>query len=750
MILEKQTENLELEEGVIQKSYNTEIDFDSAFFLKQMLSKFYSDSIGSLIRETASNALDSQRDSGTNEPIIVSFLRNKDGHYEFSVEDFGVGIDSNTIDNILRKYGKSTRRNDSDKLGLFGLGFKSPLAYSSSFYFIGRKNGIETKAMMYEGEDDIKIDILYEKETTERNGVKVIVPVKYSDKDSFYRKIKEQLSYFEGVYFNCGTIIPNDFKIVRSEHFQWSSLISTNELHLCLDNVYYPIDYNALGISRIYFPVALKFGLSDGIFPVPQRESIKYTKEAKEIILNKIKLVSEYFVKKYNETIKDCDDIHSVIKFHSSVSREIVGFGNSNWDVKQLEQFSPVKISSPNLTNVKLINTRRIYEIKEFLFKEYTPTHWYKSYNGRFENLENNKWSKTLRYDNVLSYPIYVYTGTLTPTKKSYLKEEVLKKNCYFVKKDKVIKLGKLNINGSGYDNYISLLDLRGYPKSEWRERIKEFQYILSLLTKDFIDLKDITVPQSWIDSRKKQKVKAISTGTKVKKKKLEGEIIGKVSDKLERYVSGKNCKFISNRWQMNTVHRDKYILIYGSKDNEDLLQSWYSLIPSKYVKFAIFSDRELTNLQKIEIHNWIHIDKFMEGKHKLFKRIVTAYLINNLYNKYSSVFNKTDTLYKVSSKLSSDIERLDKYKNEYYISGDSNLYTSILEIANEHNLFDTSIYDVYLKTKKTLEKLYFLNVIIYSVSDEEIQALRDLFKYHKEKIDWEYYNQNLINKEDE
>ena len=56
---------------------------------------------------------------------------------------------------------------------MWGLGFKSPLAYSSTFYFVARKNGIERKYMMYEGEDVNTIDLLYESETTERNGVKV-------------------------------------------------------------------------------------------------------------------------------------------------------------------------------------------------------------------------------------------------------------------------------------------------------------------------------------------------------------------------------------------------------------------------------------------------------------------------------------------------------------------------------------------------------------------------------------------------
>lgn len=121
MILEKQKENLELRDGEVNESYATVIDFDSADFLKQMLSKFYADAVGSLVRETVSNALDSHRELGIEAPIIVSFGKNTEGQHEFSVEDVGIGIDKDTINNILRKYGKSTKRQAINQLGAFGL-----------------------------------------------------------------------------------------------------------------------------------------------------------------------------------------------------------------------------------------------------------------------------------------------------------------------------------------------------------------------------------------------------------------------------------------------------------------------------------------------------------------------------------------------------------------------------------------------------------------------------------------------------
>lgn len=119
MILEKQSEIEVLEVGESQESVSMEIDKESHQFIMKMLSKFYSDPIGSTIRETTSNALDSHRECGVTEPIIVS-IGGSYGNYEFSVEDFGCGLDTDDVKNIISKYGKSTKRNSNNQLGAFG------------------------------------------------------------------------------------------------------------------------------------------------------------------------------------------------------------------------------------------------------------------------------------------------------------------------------------------------------------------------------------------------------------------------------------------------------------------------------------------------------------------------------------------------------------------------------------------------------------------------------------------------------
>ena len=78
-----------------------------------------------------------------------------------------------------------------------------------------------------------------------------------------------------------------------------------------------------------------------------------------------------------------------------------------------------------------------------------------------------------------------------------------------------------------------------------------------------------------------------------------------------------------------------------------------------------------------------------------------------------------------------------------------------MIELAEENNLFDYSIYNEYIQMKKTLEKLYFLNAILGSVSNYYQYVSRgversiiDLMKYHKFKVNLENYSSSKIDEE--
>lgn len=761
MILEKQTEANILQDGQSQDSIGMSLDLDSAQVLMQMLSKnLYSDSIGSTVRECASNALDSHRRAGQTKPIIVSFKVGDFQNYEFSVEDFGIGLDADDVKNIISKYGKSTKRDSNTELGMMGLGFKAPLAYTSSFYFVCRKNGVERKYMMYEGEDTNTIDLLYEKPTTEENGVKVIVPVNYYDRNDFRTKIREQLAYFENVYFDCGDLIDNNFSIFRNELFQFSELASDGKLHLCLDNVYYPIDFQKLGIKdNIYFPVALRFSLSDGLFPTPNRESLRYTKEGKEIILKRMSELADFFVLKYNDQVKDTDDISAIMDYYSNEHR-YVNILKSRYDANILSQFATVQFNEPKLKGINILDMKKIHRNKEYILNEYDVK--YRVENGKLRECKNY-WDNNIyrynNYNNKKSITIYIYSEKISGHKKDYIKSispSTWDKKTIIIKAGKPFTLGRVR-GGTDYHTYMDILGLRTIPKYLWRAAIKEFQSIIAMYRKDWIDLDAVVVPQSFIDSRKKVRVKVTTTGTPGQRRlKLKGEIGGREASALERDVHGQNCKFVPTVYKLEDAHKLKALHVYGSQEDKTRLDHLYGAFRKckRNIKFIMFSERELANLEKVELHNWIKLDKFMEGVNKPFKRIVTAHLISKLKNKYRPVFSKIQHMEHISKDLYTKLNTLDNYENTYnagYMSGDTEtvIFGTLLEIAEANNLFDGEVYPIYQEVKTILDKFPFIKSVFdvmktWGDSDPLQQVVIDLLKYNKHRVNLEHYTVKL------
>ena len=742
MIIEKQTEaNIE-QTGDSQESIGMSLDMDSAQVLMQMLSKnLYSDAIGSTIRECASNALDSHRRAGVKDPIIVSFQVINNQHM-FSVEDFGIGLDAEDVKNIISKYGKSTKRNSSTELGMMGLGFKAPLAYSSSFYFVCRKNGVERKYMMYEGEDTNTIDLMYEIPTTERNGVKVIVPVKYSDKYEFNSKIKEQLAYFQDVFFDVPNM-DNTFTIYRSDHFQWSELCEDNKLHLCLDDVYYPLDFDKLGIKgTIYFPVALRFGLSDGIFPTPNREAIRYTKEAKAIILEKIGKMADFYINKYNESVQDTENVDDVINWFSRSSRDINLDGRSI-DISSIINFSKISIKQPKLKGLNHLTEKMIYTYSHFLMMEYRC----KFYLDRGVMRACKSWRENVSLDDIKRNIHYVYSEKIGGNMKEYMKSINSGKKVFFVKKSYNIPLKKANKQ----ECYMEMLNLKSHPKSEWRAMIKEWQYVVSLITKNFIDLDAIEIPKDFLDSRKKKSVSITSSGgVKVRKVKLEGDVIGKLAQPLEKYVDGQNCKFVSDTFKLQSMHKLKSLYVYGRDKDRKQMDIFFKPF-RRFVNFVILSDREFNVMQKVNIHNWITMDQFIKGENKPFKRIATAYLLEELSKKYEHAFDSNEIISEISSDLFDKIEKLNEYEGANLKYSNAEVKKAILEIAEANMLFDMQIYYIYKQIKNLLDKLQFIDSICGVVNkhrkdeyDRWKNTMRDLFRYHKQKMDWKNYKIKL------
>ena len=204
------------------------------------------------------------------------------------------------------------------------------------------------------------------------------------------------------MYFNVPDI-DNSFKILRTEHYQLSSISTDNYLHICLDDVYYPIDFAKLGIKAISFPVGLRFNLSDGLFPTPNREAIRYTEESKKVILDKIELVATEIIKLYNSQVSGINNLELIYDYYQGYNKSIE-LNGSKYSIEGLIEYSKEKVKEPSIEGIKNLDLKHLFRIvNDCLFRDWEVK--YTLYNKR---ISQSKYNEIIYLSRLFSKQVYL------------------------------------------------------------------------------------------------------------------------------------------------------------------------------------------------------------------------------------------------------------------------------------------------------------------------------------------------------
>lgn len=297
----------------------------------------YSDPIGTVVREIASNCFDSHDEAKEKDPnwvdapVVIkrSFDSASDTHY-ISFIDYGVGMSPDRVKNVYGVYFESTKRDSNGQIGGFGIGGKTPLAYKrstgfgegefdNSFFVITNYEGMQYYYTIFMGKEAPEFVLLDSMPTEERNGTEVRVPVLVRDWSDFETAIVKQLYYFENVIFEGfehNERIENEYQIIRGNHFFYRGTKVSNYMHVCIGRVAYPLDFGKLGLDQYDYeiPVALNVPIGDVGMTVSRElldyseGTIKYLKEKVELVVEELKGM---LAKKYDNvvTLKDYFDV---------------------------------------------------------------------------------------------------------------------------------------------------------------------------------------------------------------------------------------------------------------------------------------------------------------------------------------------------------------------------------------------------------------------------------------------------------
>jgi hypothetical protein len=295
------------------------IDAESMPLMMRMLySNLYSDPIGSIVRELTSNCVDAHTEVGQakNYEVEIVGANRFTGIFEDRIifRDYGPGLSPDRMENIYTQYFASTKRAGNTQIGGFGLGCKSPLAYSDSFFINTTVDGTLYKYTVQRVADgDSELILLQSDPTDKCNGTEIEIPIKSGDLNLFKTAIDNQLAYFKKL--SVLGYIPNfiDAEIVDYTNYTFNSKSGMRRLHAILGNVSYPINEEAAGIKvDLSMNIALRFNIGELSVSI-NREALYYDEKTKKAIVDKYELAKAEALDILKDSLASITDIFQFI-----------------------------------------------------------------------------------------------------------------------------------------------------------------------------------------------------------------------------------------------------------------------------------------------------------------------------------------------------------------------------------------------------------------------------------------------------
>lgn len=269
----QQTRRVEMPDAPTSRSFGIA---GNAKMFEILFAGIYKRPMDAIVREIVSNIFDAHLLNGHTGPgklVLPSPLQPV-----LVFRDFGPGLSDDGMQNLYTQMGVSTKEDDPDAIGNFGLGSKTPLAYTDAFTAISRHQGVMRVYTVVKGDDGIPVlqsdDVGYE--TDEPDGLEVAIPVKPGDNYAWQQAVHRVLSWFpEGSVEVVGLDYPIQPPAFVYETDKWALLAVDRPSVAQMGPIVYELDFTALPDAprnRVVFKMPL-----GSIRPQPSREGLTYT-----------------------------------------------------------------------------------------------------------------------------------------------------------------------------------------------------------------------------------------------------------------------------------------------------------------------------------------------------------------------------------------------------------------------------------------------------------------------------------------
>lgn len=272
-------------------------------FFHILSSSLYSNPKFAVVREILCNAWDAHKAAGVEKPVEITLTDDK-----LEIKDFGSGIAPEDMEDIYCVYGSSTKQNQEDQTGGFGLGCKAPFAFVDTFEVTSCYQGTKTIYSLTKTSIDTDgkpaISTLVQL-PTEETGLTVSLNLpktygygNYHDFrgyiEELYRWSGNPISINGSVYTGNFIEMPAGWAIVKPLNY-----INRADFYISYGDIYYPCNFdhpfkNEFSALFPYEKIVFK-AEPNSLDITPSRESLQYSAKTKNTLNRLLDKYYRYF-----------------------------------------------------------------------------------------------------------------------------------------------------------------------------------------------------------------------------------------------------------------------------------------------------------------------------------------------------------------------------------------------------------------------------------------------------------------------
>ena len=231
---------------------------DASVIFEMLCNSMYQHPLQTCVQEYICNARDSHREAGCPE-IPIKIVLPSEIEPTLVIQDFGVGLSRDRIDNVFIYLGESTKRGSNLQTGGFGIGAKSGWAYSKTFGITTIHDGDRRVYIAFLGDSGVgSLDMVDESKVDEPNGTSISLPIEIDDISACIQAVHRATALWD-VY---PIIKPESQKvkmlpiICNKQGADWKFLsdfpLYSNSVILSIDGIPYPCPSKVENINKLY------------------------------------------------------------------------------------------------------------------------------------------------------------------------------------------------------------------------------------------------------------------------------------------------------------------------------------------------------------------------------------------------------------------------------------------------------------------------------------------------------------------